>query len=186
MLETPRRYSRLVDAWGAREPDPCSDKYVLTIVPFPKRQGEHLFGGETWETEHVLDGQIFQIFFRDMMTKQWAQIPKKMKTMEGKQVTRITPTTSQYFEEFWSKRTQEVVRDKKKIRITAMEHLLRAFPGTDLFTDELTLLGHNMNQRKGLVFGEEAKNCIGKDSWEGMDFGTKVHTLRQCVLLAKV
>ena len=187
MLPELRKYKDLIDPYGPRQPDACSDDYVMTMLAFPTRQGEGN-GGAEWQTEHVMDAQIVQNFFQHLMTQRFAQIPRRVLTAkQGKKSQYDSPTTTEYFTEFWQTRKIDAKnKDGSISKRTAMRHLLLQFPGTEDFTEELTLLSEWINLKKGIVFRFKRSDCIGKTRWNGLNFDDKIQELRDCVLLAKV
>lgn len=170
-------------AYGTVNPDPCDDDYNLRVVTYPSAQGQGLVG-ENWDTEHVMDAQIIQLFFEDlnhnlpttnMPPTWWSRHPQTRKLGHYQ-----TPTASRYMFDFWEER-------RGTGGVTATDHLLAVYPGTNQYTGELTLLGHGINRKKESIFGHSSSgSCIGSTTWRGLDYWGKVDKLRECVLLGKV
>lgn len=160
---TVSRYERDgVKAFGTRRSRPCDDDYNLRVLPFPRTQGDGLYNGERWDTEHVMDAQILQQFFMYLndnlpvsnLPNQWWS----RNSNTGKIGKYTTVRAERYIREFWQAR-------KGAGNAKAIDHLLEVYPGTHQFTDELVLLGHGINRKKEEIFAERAGHCIGSSNW---------------------
>ena len=178
------RYQREgMKAFGTRRPDPCDDDYDMRVVSFPTAQYQGTANGEAWNTEHVMDAQIVKQFF-DYLSEGGgltpATLPAKWwsRDRNTKQIGKFgTVRPSRYMGDFWGQR-------KGTGDITAMDHLLAVYPGTNYATGELTLMGFSVNGKKGSIFGERAGSCIGDRNWRSMDYWDRINALRDCILLA--
>jgi hypothetical protein len=179
-----QRYRTLVKAYGAVDPHGCNNKYAFRTLPMPTHNtdaqgrawGEHLERGDDWNTEHVLDAQVVGKFWEHIMDDQAIQrrVGRNVLTKNGK-VKRIT--TEQWIVEFWNDRTDS--------GLSAMFQLLAEYPGTYLYTNELTLLGRHINNAKQSVFG--GKQCISRSWWsQHPGFYDRIDQLRYCIFLSRV
>jgi muconolactone delta-isomerase len=179
-----RRYQTLVKTYGAVDPYGCNNEYGFQILPMPTHNtdtqkrpwGEYLERGDDWNTEHVLDAQVVGKFLEYIMDDQpiQARIGRNVLTENGK-LKKVT--TEEWLAEFWVDRTDN--------GLSALSQLLAEYPGTDFYTDELTLLGRHINTAKQSVFG--GKKCISREWWtKHTDFSDRIDQLRYCIFLSRV
>ena len=169
------RYRTLIQAFGTKKARPCDDDYALVKLPFPKTQGESL-NDELWNTEHVMDAQIVQGFFESVVAKKKPQ-PSSWLFKSG--TTKVpAPTMENYLKEFWNLRPVN--------NVPAMEYLLREYPGTHQYKNELLFLGSSINIRREHIFGFPRGDCVAARKWRDRTFNQRVNEVRECLLLIMV